>query len=646
MTGTTATSQTLPRSLLPLPDESLTGYLLRLSHRLDESPLRLAARTGLISPQDFSRHAGRVRQPTMTDLPDDLAQPFAAAVRLAPAAVRDLTLMSYQQTYPPVAAEIHRRQFKPRSGPRTAWFSSTAAKCCPRCLAGDRSTIQQLHGGPWKRQWHLPVVFACLEHNTLLHDTCPHCHRPIHANGYVSPFLRMVHGASTAELHPGRCRNTIGPGKLCQGRLDQLTPFCNQQLPQLTPQTAALQRRLLDQLNPRSNSPKPFQRFADLLVLAALVTQAWPRRPDLPTPPELVEALNMHVEQQKAQIGPRAARGTLASQSMSWAAAPQSAAATAAILAMADHCQHSSTRELRDILGSLLNRSAERRHPRWGQIWKQMEHCSESFRNELAHALARRFPPSTPWQDFLGTLISQPPHGYWADHVPQELPVNWFKQYFPCVDRLPPPSVHALRRTAALQLVQAVTGGSPREAARFLGVPAAWLSHGGWVMSPEVMRRAAADFDVTDALQDLAQHLANLPAKVNYRERREQFATWHLPHDQWEALLAATGTTPRGCSPLLNRNVTSAYIWAKVTGSEWTLAPIMRESAADASWARRSGPTATGMRCLTTGMSRQATLLAETADALAQALASPAPDYKQSLSASPSRRLRQAETAN
>ncbi|KIE23030.1 hypothetical protein LK08_31975 [Streptomyces sp. MUSC 125] len=624
MTGPAQSPQPLPRSLLPLPDESLTGFLLRLSHRLDESPLRLAARTGLISPLEFNRYAAPVRQPTMTELPEDLALAFAAAVRLAPATVRDLTLTPFQQTYPPVADEIHRRLFKPRSGPRTAWLTSNASKCCPRCLAGDRSTIQQRHGGPWKRQWHLPVVFACLEHNTFLRDTCPHCRRPIHADGYISPFLRMVHGASTAQLHPGRCRNAIGSGKLCQGRLDQLTPFRHQRLPQLTPPIADLQRRLLDQLRPGSSNPESFRRFADLLVLSTLVTQAWPRRPDLPAPPELAAALDAHVEQHDGRAGPHTARGPRTWKNGAWAAAPQSALATAAVLAMADHCQRSTTRELRDFLDNLLDRSAEQRDPGWGQTWKQLEHCSEGFRNELDHALTRRFPPPTPWQDSLGALIPQPPHGYWAEHVPQEIPMDWIKESFPSLNRLPPASVYALRRTAALQLVQAANGSSPREAARFLGVPAAWMVHGGRVMSPDAMVRATSEVDVMDALQNLAQHLADLPEQIDYRERRRRFATWHLSHDQWEALLATARTDAQSGDPRVNRNVASAYVWAQVTGSEWTLAPIMRvPAAAEESWSSRSGPTAVGMRRLTGGLNGQVVRLAEAADALARALSQP-----------------------
>jgi hypothetical protein len=35
------TVSALPRSLATLPDESLIGYLLRLSHRLDRTPARI-----------------------------------------------------------------------------------------------------------------------------------------------------------------------------------------------------------------------------------------------------------------------------------------------------------------------------------------------------------------------------------------------------------------------------------------------------------------------------------------------------------------------------------------------------------------------------------------------------------------------------
>lgn len=42
----------LPRSLEPLPDESLPGFLLRLTHRLDLTPHQLARRVTLIPSGD------------------------------------------------------------------------------------------------------------------------------------------------------------------------------------------------------------------------------------------------------------------------------------------------------------------------------------------------------------------------------------------------------------------------------------------------------------------------------------------------------------------------------------------------------------------------------------------------------------------
>ena len=52
-----ATLSPLPRSLDPLPDESLPGYLLRLAHRLGLAPARVMQLTGLAG-DGRSRRAG------------------------------------------------------------------------------------------------------------------------------------------------------------------------------------------------------------------------------------------------------------------------------------------------------------------------------------------------------------------------------------------------------------------------------------------------------------------------------------------------------------------------------------------------------------------------------------------------------------
>jgi hypothetical protein len=160
MTGTS-----LPRSLAPLPDESLPGFLLRLAHRLDLSPARLAQATGLPT----SGTTARIPASLLLALDTHTAVRFAAATRLKPAEARTLTLATVRASYPPVdpAFGFHRRRHGATG--RTVngvfvqerWILARFSRYCPQCLAGDTSTIQRRHGGAWNKLWRLPVVFAC-----------------------------------------------------------------------------------------------------------------------------------------------------------------------------------------------------------------------------------------------------------------------------------------------------------------------------------------------------------------------------------------------------------------------------------------------------------------------------------------------------
>ena len=69
---------------------------------------------------------------------------------------------------------------------------------CPDCLTGDGSPIQESFGGPWRKIWHLPVVFACTKHQRLLEHRCPQCDQ-------------LVHGRRPRNSHPDPARNARKP---------------------------------------------------------------------------------------------------------------------------------------------------------------------------------------------------------------------------------------------------------------------------------------------------------------------------------------------------------------------------------------------------------------------------------------------------
>ncbi|MGR8007515.1 TniQ family protein [Streptomyces hypolithicus] len=76
-----AAREPLPRSLQPLPDESLPGFLLRLTHRLDLTPHQVARRVGLITPDD--PHA-KVPASHLLMIQSARLDAFAEATRMTP----------------------------------------------------------------------------------------------------------------------------------------------------------------------------------------------------------------------------------------------------------------------------------------------------------------------------------------------------------------------------------------------------------------------------------------------------------------------------------------------------------------------------------------------------------------------------------
>ncbi|MGW5446809.1 TniQ family protein [Streptomyces asiaticus] len=134
----------LPRSLRPLPDESLPGFLLRMAHRLDLTPDQVALRVGLTTPK--YAHA-KVSASHLLMMDEARLKDFSRVARITPEEADSLTLRSYSDRYPALTQMLPSpgKAMRPRKEP---WVLRNHSRYCPRCLAGDGTPIQNLHGGP------------------------------------------------------------------------------------------------------------------------------------------------------------------------------------------------------------------------------------------------------------------------------------------------------------------------------------------------------------------------------------------------------------------------------------------------------------------------------------------------------------------
>lgn len=117
----------LPRSLAPLPEEALTGYLLRLAHRLDRSPARIGRITSLVTYAPSDR-TPRLPTHLLLELQPKTANAFSTATRLTADEVSALGLSRHTSSYPPLARVGLQRDGKVR---HNAWALSPGNRSAP-----------------------------------------------------------------------------------------------------------------------------------------------------------------------------------------------------------------------------------------------------------------------------------------------------------------------------------------------------------------------------------------------------------------------------------------------------------------------------------------------------------------------------------
>lgn len=559
----------LARSLIPLPGESLPGFLLRLSSRLGIAPGQLAELTGL-APAGGGR---RAPADLLTGIPETAIRTFTFMTRLTSSEVTRLSLASLQGRYPlPTAWQDSAGASRRPLASQLVFIPAT--RYCPACLAGDGSAIQESFGGPWLTAWHLPVAFACPAHHQLLEHLCPGRRKPVHGRR-PGAYPAILPAMRTAGLHPAQCRTELVPARryrpsvCCGTRLDQAD------YRPADPRLTALQRKILDLLGPGADTTisagmpaAPVGYFADLQVLGLLACWTWPSLRHLSPSEDTASAIDEHVASLRGhEASPGSAARTRPGR------LPADAAASGGLAYIADRILGGSPDDIRELLREFLpagTRQASRTY--WGlRVLRSETPCSEGLRTAYA-PLFRAFTKEGSRPQGRRNAVFRPER-WGPENIPAFLEQAWFDDHLACLDC--GSTAKAARRIAAATLVQWTAGGSIGEAARYLG-----FNPGGGQYAPtnDLARWLAAlepgRFD--QALREIALRLDRADNLVNYQHRRDLLRNWALTTREWDDVTSRLPPVPGPFQPVLDdrkRQEASAFIWARVTQGEPRFAP-------------------------------------------------------------------------
>jgi TniQ len=571
--------QPLGRSLVPIPGESLPGFLLRLSFRMSLPPARLAELTGLA----MGRH-GTSRLPAvlLTLIPEPNRRVFARMTRLTDGQVTGLGLAAWQERYPLPAWMTG----EPRRLVVDRWsLFAPATRYCPECLAGDGSPIQESFGGPWLSAWHLPVVFACPVHQRLLEHRCPGCGQAVRVRPAGAPFT-LLPAMRLAGLHPAQCRAGTMPSRshgrvpppCCGARLDHAGPR-----QQASPGMLALQGkilRLLETDGPASTvsagmPARPGSYFADLRALGLLACSTWPAARHLSPSEETAAAIDQHVASLRQQEAERRA-GSPASLAQA-APPPLDATASAGLAHIADRILAGTPEEARWQLRPLLPPSTrEAGRTSWARwVTHSATPCSEGLRTAYEPLLRRSTRPQL--RDRRSALLRT--HRWGPENVPALIPEDWYARHFTPLAGVTP---ILARRTAALRLVQIIAGSSLSEAAELLGISSGygpWRRSAGRVYSPARLAYSGArqqpdPSGFETGLRSLTRELSTPGTPlIDYQRRRQALETWSISQDTWPSLAAKRSLKSHPETGDRKRQVASVYVWVRVTCGEPRFAP-------------------------------------------------------------------------
>lgn len=601
--NTVTAERALPRTLIPLKDESLAGYLLRLSHRLEFTPLELGQVLGLAGGSWSAGLAGRLS----LEIPEDRAAQFAERARLSAAEVEALTYRPDAGVYPavdvtPYATVSIWTQRVVRFEP---WLRNASTRYCPRCLVGDGSTIQARHGGAWSKYWRFAPVFACVEHGRLLDYLCPVCAQPALTRNptYASQLIPLP---AVAGLHPAACRApTADRRKTCPGRFDEpaataptiadpaiLQPLLNFQI-----RINALLATRDPQDTVTTSCGRPVtaaQYFADMQAASNMLATValHPALADPALPP--MPGLERFYAQLRAFAADPARRGLdpllkdhTYGRFGSQTAIPLDSAACGCLLVLADGLLsapdiYAAADQMEVLFGNVDLSRCLFNIGRWTRPDAPTSPGLKTAIGEARQSTVQVFStPNAPtprlgrrWRDLRLALtggVSAVP-GFGADRIPQRLPESWWARHF---GHHGATTRHARRRLAVITLTVIAEDCSIPQAMRRLDLGGHGFSLEAVEAAAAMRKNEAARF--AESMSAMIEDLNSQVALTDYDRRRHAMEHWRLDDATWEHLADGIRdrTLPQTTWNDEKRLLCAIYIWRQVTDGEHLRAPVL-----------------------------------------------------------------------
>lgn len=499
---------------------------------------------------------------------------LATMTKATAAEISAMLLDTYGNRYPPAQPSTTGRN---GANQQHRWLFMHSTRYCPQCLAGHNNPLEQAFGGAWKISWRLPPVFACLEHRRFLEHVCPACKSLVLHTATRNGSKHMPRWRENA-LHPAQCRAFVDG--LCGHRLDQKLDSVKQ----LPPTYRKFQKFLLDLLAPDGpekikvlgHEATPAHYFNDLRSACHLLRTSWPNSRHLLDDPELIASLEAGLVDSAGNISQSRFVRTI-SDTPQLAARPH-----AALLMTADRLLRSPDPDaFAGHLRLLTNADCRPSKVGWTRAFlDNRPDCSEGFLRAVSSVVH-----TYSWGN-LARNLKEPVRAtrFRPEHIPQFLEEHWYQRYFSHMEGI---AIVHLRRTVALRLCQAASGGAIQKAADrmslFLGDPAITARIAD---SPKRVHRWARNrpnpLEFEAAIRDLAAELDARDNLIDYERRRKSLTEWCIGPQPWQEIKTRIAVPGGGHAPGggfakdltdRKRNIASVILWALVTQGEHVFAP-------------------------------------------------------------------------